>query len=73
MMGEDNLGVDTPLFQDLQICTKYLHCHHKEFLDLPRIERAKLRIFYQVEFKKEQESTSKIREEQLIQNAPKVG
>ena len=63
-MGVGLPDVDTPLFVDMYIATKFLHRTHSEFLDLPRIERKKLRLFLHVQSekrKKEQQELDKPR------------
>ena len=52
-MGLADVQIETPLFRDMFICTKYLKIPHSEFIKLPEIEKIKLRKFHQVINKKE--------------------
>ena len=76
MMGYDNLEVDTPLYRDLYICTKFLHCTHEEFLNRPRLEKDKLRIFLDVKMMKRKDEIDEIEadraENKMLKNAPEV-
>ena len=45
MMGYHDLTTNTDLFCDMSICAEILHCSHKEFLKLPRVEQEKLRLY----------------------------
>ena len=51
-MGVGLPDIDTPLFVDMYIATKLLHRTHQEFLDLPRIEKKKLKLFIHVQSEK---------------------
>ena len=76
MMGADDLDEETPLFRDMHICTEFLNCTHEEFLNKPRIERHKLRMYLHVKALKNQkeidEMKSKVHGQDLINKAPSV-
>ena len=76
MMGAENLDTVTPLYADMHICTEYLHCSHQEFLELPALERKKLRLFMMVAAKKKQQEMErlKLKQEQTKQQleAPRL-
>lgn len=61
-MGDDDLETDTALFRDMYIATKFLNCTHEEFLNKPRIERLKLRLFLNVKMRKNQLELDKLKE-----------
>jgi hypothetical protein len=75
-MGAKDLDKVTPLFFDMHICVKFLHCSHEEFLKLPRLERKKLRMFAQVEAMKQaarlEEMEQKQKERDIISSAPQT-
>ena len=76
MMGVNNLDIDTPLFTDMYISTKYLNCSHSEFLELPKLEKKKLRLYFRVYFLKKKKISDGFERERseksLLANAPKV-
>ena len=62
-MGDDNPEVDTLLYRDMYIATEFLKCTHEEFLNKPRIEKNKLRIFLNVKMRKRKFKLDKMSEE----------
>lgn len=54
-MGVDKPNRTTPLFVDVDLATQLLHKSHGEFLELSKIERKKLRLYYKVRVQKDQE------------------
>lgn len=48
MMGKERLGIYTPLFIDMHIAVELLHISHEEFLQWPRLERKKARMYLNV-------------------------
>jgi len=75
-MGEDDLEITTPLYFDMYICTEFLKCTHQEFLELPRIERKKLRTFTRIQSAKMKKETDQMKEKttevRMLNKAPKV-
>jgi len=51
-MGEGKPETVTRLYADMSICSEFLHCSHKEFLDLPKLEQKKLRLYVVVQNEK---------------------
>jgi len=47
-MGVGKPKETTPLFADMSICAEILHCTHKEFKALSRVEKKKLRLYVRV-------------------------
>jgi len=50
---KDKYEVVTLFWREMKICTEYLHCSHREFLELSKIERVKLLLFEQIERERE--------------------
>ena len=53
-MGVDKPSRTTPLFIDVDIATQLLHRSHGEFLDLPQVEKKKLRLYCVVKQQKDE-------------------
>jgi len=53
-MGLDKPQRTTPLFIDMEIAAGLLGRSHGEFLDFPRIEKKKLRLYWRVKWQKEE-------------------
>ena len=47
-MGVGKPNETTELFADMSICENILHCTHKEFEALSRVEKKKLRLYVRV-------------------------
>ena len=66
-MGVDKPDRTTPLFIDVDIATQLLHRSHGEFLDLPQVEKKKLRLYYMVRQQKDSEVDKDRRMEKPIE------
>jgi len=47
-MGRGVPEYDSPLFVDMYICSKFLHCSHEEYQKMPRLERKKWKEYIRV-------------------------
>ena len=65
-MGYYDLDTNTSLFIDMSICVSMLRCTHKEWLNLDRIERKKLRTYAAVKSAKAQKRIEELEKENKL-------
>jgi len=65
-MGVDKPERTTPLFIDMEIASELLGRSHGEFLELSKIEKKKLRMYWRVKWQKEEQAVKDSRMEMPV-------